>query len=84
MSCDGVRVPTGSFLLKILELKFQLHGDQSAVPSHEGNGSDEGGNFAQDFMTEGLALCSQPASLVICQTEPSSPQLFPEDAVLFL
>ncbi len=60
-----------------------LLGNQSPVPAKDGVGSDEGRNFGESPSSDRLASYSKSSSLSIGQSEPSSAELLPEDAVLF-
>ena len=59
-----------------------LGGDQLAVPPHDCVGRYDRRDAAEQAATEHLALCREPAPLVIGQTKALATELFLEDPVL--
>ena len=54
----------------------------SPVPTKNGVGSDERGNFGERPSSNGFAADSQSASLIVSQAKSSATELLPEDSVL--
>ena len=60
-----------------------LLGYELPVPTKDGVGSDERSNFAESPSSDGLAADREPATLIVGQTESSTPELLLKDVVLF-
>ena len=60
-----------------------LEADQWPVPSHDRVGRHDGGYAVQEESAELLALQGEAPALVVVQSEPTSLELLPQDAVLF-
>ena len=56
--------------------------NEPSVPGEEGVGSDDTGDFRQEFAAEGLALCREPSSLGVGEAQSSSTEPSSEDFVL--
>ncbi len=51
------------------------------MPAKDGVGCDERGNFGQGASSDGLSAESEPATLIIGQSESSATELLLEDSV---
>ena len=61
-----------------------LLSDQLPVPTKDGVGRDERGNFGQGASADGFAPDRKSATLIVGQPKSSATELLLEDAVFFL
>ena len=60
-----------------------LLGNELPVPAEDGVGRDERGDFGEGVPPDRLAADRESATLIVGQSESSTPELLLQDAVLF-